>query len=42
MIDDEKLRKIATEDKEMMAYYKKYAKGTITREELVDSIDTQQ
>ena len=36
MIDDEKLRKIATEDNEMMAYYRKYAKGIITRQELED------
>ena len=36
MIDEDKLRKIATEDNEMMAYYRKYAKGTITRQELED------
>ena len=38
MIDDEKLRKIAKEDNEMMAYYRKYAKGIITRQELEDKI----
>lgn len=36
MMDEEELRKIATEDKEMKAYYKKYAKGIITRQELED------